>query len=256
VTELLQLPPDPILAVAAYLADDFPAVRHVRPEAQEVDPLGQREHGRFVIQFQPQRDQELFDFFQTGVYDRNREFILTSSPSMDILISSNLERLIYTIAGQDAQKDAELMTQLKEKGVYEITAEMKEGLKDFVGGFATEEEVKETIHDTYQKTGYVMDTHTAVAAHVCAQYRKDTKDEKKCLVASTASPYKFVRNVMTAIDPKYDEMEDFALIDELEKVSGFPIPNAIKEIRDAEVRHTTECDADQMKETVKNILGV
>ena len=175
---------------------------------------------------------------------------------MDILISSNLERLIYTIAGQDAQKDVELMTQLKEKGVYEITAEMKEGLKDFVGGFATEEEVKETIHDTYQKTGYVMDTHTAVAAHVCAQYRKDTKDEKKCLVASTASPYKFVRNVMTAIDPKYDEMEDFALIDELEKVSGFPIPNAIKEIRGAEVRHTTECDADQMKETVKNILGV
>ena len=173
----------------------------------------------------------LFDFFQTGVYDRNREFILTSSPSMDILISSNLERLIYTIAGQDAQKDVELMTQLKEKGVYEITAEMKEGLKE-------------------------MDTHTAVAAHVCAQYRKDTKDEKKCLVASTASPYKFVRNVMTAIDPKYDEMEDFALIDELEKVSGFPIPNAIKEIRDAEVRHTTECDADQMKETVKNILGV
>ena len=198
----------------------------------------------------------LYDFFKTGVYDKNRPFILTSSPSMDILISSNLERLIYTIAGQDAQKDAELMTQLKEKGVYEITAEMKEGLKDFVGGFATEEEVKETIHDTYQKTGYVMDTHTAVAAHVCAQYRKDTQDEKKCLVASTASPYKFVRNVMTAIDPKYDEMEDFALIDELEKVSGFPIPNAIKEIRDAEVRHTTECDADQMKETVKNILGV
>lgn len=198
----------------------------------------------------------LYDFFRTGTYDRNREFVLTTSPSMDILISSNLERLIYTIAGQDAQKDAELMTQLKEKGVYEITAEMKEGLKDFVGGFATEEEVKETIHDTYQKTGYVMDTHTAVAAHVCAQYRKDTKDEKKCLVASTASPYKFVRNVMTAIDPKYDEMEDFALIDELEKVSGFPIPNAIKEIRDAEVRHTTECDADQMKEIVKNILGV
>ena len=198
----------------------------------------------------------LTDFLRTGIYDRNRPFHTTISPSMDILISSNLERLIYTIAGQDAQKDAELMTQLKEKGVYEITAEMKEGLKDFVGGFATEEEVKETIHDTYQKTGYVMDTHTAVAAHVCAQYRKDTQDEKKCLVASTASPYKFVRNVMTAIDPKYDEMEDFALIDELEKVSGFPIPNAIKEIRDAEVRHTTECDADQMKETVKNILGV
>ena len=106
----------------------------------------------------------LFDFFQTGVYDRNREFILTSSPSMDILISSNLERLIYTIAGQDAQKDAELMTQLKEKGVYEITAEMKEGLKDFVGGFATEEEVKETIHDTYQQLLH-MYVHSIVKIH-------------------------------------------------------------------------------------------
>ena len=91
---------------------------------------------------------------------------------------------------------------------------------------------------------------------VYKKYEKETDDKTKTVIASTASPYKFVRNVMTAIDPKYDEMEDFALIDELEKVSGFPIPNAIKEIRDAEVRHTTECDADQMKETVKNILGV
>ena len=198
----------------------------------------------------------LFDFFQTGVYDRNREFVLTSSPSMDILISSNLERLIYTIAGQDAEKNAELMAQLKEKGVYEITPEMKERLADFVGGYATEEETKEIIHDTYKKTGYVMDTHTAVAAYVCAQYRKDSKDEKKCLVASTASPYKFARSVMTSIDEKYDAMDEFQLIEELHQVSGFPIPNAIDEIRNAEVRHTRECDADKMKETVKDILGV
>ena len=175
---------------------------------------------------------------------------------MDILISSNLERLIYTIAGQDAEKNAELMAQLKEKGVYEITPEMKERLADFVGGYATEEETKEIIHDTYKKTGYVMDTHTAVAAYVCAQYRKDSKDEKKCLVASTASPYKFARSVMTAIDEKYDAMDEFQLIEELHQVSGFPIPNAIDEIRNAEVRHTRECDADKMKETVKDILGV
>lgn len=123
----------------------------------------------------------LFDFFKTGVYDKNREFILTSSPSMDILISSNLERLIYTIAGQDAGKNAELMRQLKEEGVYEITEEMRGQLGDFVGGFATEEETKETIKNTYEKTGYVMDTHTAVAAHVCAQYRKESGDEKKNL---------------------------------------------------------------------------
>lgn len=198
----------------------------------------------------------LFDFFQTGVYDRNREFILTSSPSMDILISSNLERLIYTIAGQDAQKNADLMAQLKEKGVYEITPEMREKLADFAGGFATEEECAETIRKTYERTGYVMDTHTSVAAAVCAQYRKDSGDEKKCLVASTASPYKFIHSVMTAIDEKYASVDEFSLIDELSSISGVEIPNAINEIRNADIRHNRECDADQMKATVKEILSV
>lgn len=198
----------------------------------------------------------LFDFFQTGVYDRNREFILTSSPSMDILISSNLERLIYTIAGQDAQRNADLMAQLKEKGVYEITPEMREKLADFAGGFATEEECAATIRKTYERTGYVMDTHTSVAAAVCAQYRKDSGDEKKCLVASTASPYKFIHSVMTAIDEKYASADEFSLIDELSSISGVEIPNAINEIRNADIRHNRECDADQMKETVKSILGV
>lgn len=198
----------------------------------------------------------LFDFFKTGKYDRNREFVLTSSPSMDILISSNLERLIYTIAGQDAKKNSELMEALKKDGVYEITLEMKEKLSDFEGGYSTEEETKETIGGTYKSTGYVMDTHTAVAAHVSRAYRDASKDQKKMLVASTASPYKFARSVMTAIDEKYDELEEFALIDELEKVSGVAIPNAIEEIRNAQIRHTKECDVDKMKETVKEILGV
>lgn len=198
----------------------------------------------------------LFDFFKTGVYDKNREFILTSSPSMDILISSNLERLIYTIAGQDAGKNAELMRQLKEEGVYEITEEMRGQLGDFVGGFATEEETKETIKNTYEKTGYVTDTHTAVAAHVCAQYRKESGDEKKCLVASTASPYKFIHSVMTAIDDKYAKKDEFELIDELSALSATEIPNAIKEIRNAQIRHNRECDSDKMKEIVKEILNV
>ena len=198
----------------------------------------------------------LFDFFKTGKYDRNREFVLTSSPSMDILISSNLERLIYTIAGQDAKKNSELMEALKIDGVYEITPEMKEKLSNFEGGYSTEEETKETIGGTYKSTGYVMDTHTAVAAHVSRAYRDASKDQKKMLVASTASPYKFARSVMTAIDEKYDELEEFALIDELEKVSGVAIPNAIEEIRNAQIRHTKECDVDKMKEAVKEILGV
>ena len=198
----------------------------------------------------------LFDFFSTGTYNRKRDFILTSSPSMDILISSNLERLIYTIAGQDAGKNAELMRQLKEEGVYEITEEMRGQLGDFVGGFATEEETKETIKNTYEKTGYVMDTHTAVAAHVCAQYRKESGDEKKCLVASTASPYKFIHSVMTAIDDKYAKKDEFELIDELSALSATEIPNAIKEIRNAQIRHNRECDSDKMKEIVKEILNV
>ena len=196
----------------------------------------------------------LFDFFETGVYDKNREFILTISPSMDILISSNLERLIYMIAGCDAQKNSQLMKALKEKGVYELTEEMKANLSDFAAGYATEAEVKGKIADVYAKTGYVLDTHTAVAAFVCEQYQKESKDNRKTVIASTASPYKFARSVMTAIDAKYDALEEFDLIDTLEVISNVNIPNAVEEIRDAKILHTLECDADKMEETVKNIL--
>ena len=198
----------------------------------------------------------LYDFFQTGTYDRSREFVLTTSPSMDILISSNLERLIYKISGEDARKDTDLMTELKTKGSYAITGEMKANLADFAAGYATEEQVAKTIHDIYEDTGYVMDTHTAVAATVYKAYREDSKDDRKTVIASTASPYKFAGSVMSAIDPKYKGQDDFKLIEELQKVSGTEIPNAIKEIMNAEIRHNTECDVDQMEQTVKNILGV
>ena len=175
---------------------------------------------------------------------------------MDILISSNLERLIYTIAGQDSEKNSRLMTRLKETGAYEITPEMRERLADFAGGFATEKETAETIRTTYERTGYVMDTHTAVAASVCARYRADHSDGRKYLVASTASPYKFIHSVMTAIDNKYADTDEFELVDELSRISNTEIPKAIEEIRNADIRHRKECDADQMKETVKEILGV
>ena len=180
----------------------------------------------------------LYDFFQTGTYDRNREFVLTTSPSMDILISSNLERLIYKISGEDARKDTDLMTELKTKGSYAITGEMKANLADFAAGYATEEQVAKTIHDIYEDTGYVMDTHTAVAATVYKAYKEDSKDDRKTVIASTASPYKFAGSVMSAIDPKYKGQDDFKLIEELQ------------------IRHNTECDVDQMEQTVKNILGV
>lgn len=196
----------------------------------------------------------LFDFFETGTYDKNREFVLTSSPSMDILISSNLERLIYLIAGEDSERTKALMAGLKDGGSYGITDDMRQRLADFAAGYATEEETAGCIRSVCEKTGYVMDTHTAVAAHVCGQYRSKSKDTRKCVVASTASPYKFVKSVMTAIDDKYKPEDEFTLLEELRKVSGVDMPQAIRDILNAEVLHTKECDADKMKDIVNGFL--
>ena len=198
----------------------------------------------------------LFDFFETGCYDRNREFILTTSPSMDILISSNLERLIYKIAGNDAQKNAAFMEQLKGEGKYTITEEMKAALSEFVGGYATEKETAEVIAKIYKQDDYIIDTHTAVAAHVYEQYVANTKDTTPTVIASTASPYKFTRSVMDAIDPAYDVKTDFELVDELNRLSKVAVPQAIEDIRTAPVLHDTVVDAKDMCAQVKRILNI
>ena len=199
----------------------------------------------------------LFDFFSTGTYDRNREFMLTSSPSMDILISSNLERLIYRIAGNDAAKNADLMKALTSCGKYEISEDMKAQLSDFYGNYSSEQETAEVIKNLYDKTGYVIDTHTAVAAGVYNKYKADTKDtDTKTVIASTASPFKFTRSVMNAIDTKYDSMSDFELVDELSKIGNVEVPNAIEEIRSAKVLHDTVCEVEEMPAVVKKFLGM
>lgn len=198
----------------------------------------------------------LYDFFSTGIYDKNREFMLTSSPSMDILISSNLERLIYRIAGNDAAKNADLMKQLSTGGKYEITPEMKELLADFYGDYSTEEETAAVIRELYEKTGYVIDTHTAVAACVYHKYTAKTSDAAKTVIASTASPFKFTRSVMNAIDSKYDSMSDFELVDALSKVGNVAVPQAIEEIRDAKVLHNTVCAVEEMPSVVKKFLEI
>ena len=198
----------------------------------------------------------LFDFFQTGDYDRNREFKLTSSPSMDILISSNLERLIYRIAGNDAKVNAELMKSLSTNGSYEITQQMKEQLVDFYGNYADERETAQRIKEMYENTGYVLDTHTAVASAVYQKYVADTKDETKTVIASTASPFKFTRSVMNAIDPKYDNMGDFELVDELSRIANVAVPKAVEEIRTAPILHDHVCDKSEMKAVVKRFLGI
>ena len=200
----------------------------------------------------------LYDFFTTGSYDKaDREFKLTSSPSMDILISSNLERLIYRIAGEDAAQNAQYMKSLSEDGKYTITDDMKAKLDVFYGNFTDESGTAEVIKKLYDDTGYVIDTHTAVAAGVYEKYKKDTGDaDTKTVIASTASPYKFTRSVMNAIDPAYDAKSDFELIDELSRIAKVDVPQAIEDIRTAPVLHDTVCEVDEMPEVVKKFLGV
>ena len=200
----------------------------------------------------------LFDFFSTGEYDKNREFVLTSSPSMDILISSNLERLIYRISGDDPEETAKRMRALSENGSYEITEEMRDRISDFYGGYAQEAECFGKIRSLYEDTGYVIDTHTAVAAAVYDRYREETGDETPTVIASTASPFKFVRSVMTAIDPAYGGAgwDDFSLVDELSRVANVPVPAAVEELRSAPVLHDTECEKDGMEAVVRTFLRI
>ena len=211
--------------------------------------------GKFVCA--SNKNKVLFDFFETGKYDRNREFYVTTSPSMDILISSNLERMIYRIAGNDAKQCAKFMAALTKDGEYVITDAMKAELSEFFGAFGSEEETAVKIKEVYDKEGYVMDTHTAVAAVAYDKYKAATGDDKTpTVIASTASPYKFTRSVMDAIDPAYDAEDAFELVDEINKVSKTAIPNAIEEIRTAPVLHATVCETAAMEDEVKKILGI
>ena len=198
----------------------------------------------------------LFDFFSTGTYNRKRDFILTSSPSMDILISSNLERLIYRITGGNPEECAKLMENLSKGGEYTITPEMKAQLKDFYGNYCSEEETKEAIREVYKTSDYVIDTHTAVAAGVYKKYVKDTGDKIPAVIASTASPYKFTRSVMDAISEGHENLDDFGLADALEKLSGVAVPKAVNDIRTAPVLHDRVVDAEDMPATVKEILKI
>lgn len=196
----------------------------------------------------------LYDFFKTGEYDRNRDFILTTSPSMDILISSNLERLIYHIAGDEAAKNASYMKQLTEEGKYAITDSMKQSLECFFGGYASEEETAAAIKELFEKTGYLIDTHTAVASSVYKKYVEETGDKTVTVIASTASPYKFTRSVMQALGKDDANLDDFQLADKLSEVSGVEIPEAVTSIRDAAVRHTKIVGKDGLADAVRAFL--
>lgn len=198
----------------------------------------------------------LYDFLETGRYDRNREFILTSSPSMDILVSSNLERLIYQIADCNSSVVRELMKALSTEGIYEISDRMKNNLDDFVGGWSDSKETQETIRRVYMEDKYVLDTHTAVASGVYNSYVKNTGDKTRTVIVSTASPYKFTDSVLEAIQSDKIPADDYEQAIMLKDLSGVNIPKAVEEIHYASVLHKVTCKTGEMEEVVKNYLKI
>lgn len=197
----------------------------------------------------------LFDFFSTGVYDRNREFVITTSPSMDILVSSNLERLLYLSCGRNAEETRARMDALAETGRYTITEEMREFMKDFTGGTAGTEETAEEIRTVFEGSGYLMDPHTAVAASAVRKYRRQTGDGTKTLIASTASPYKFPETVLAALGRTAEGDSALQAAEKLQEISGLPVPDAIAGLDTAPIRHTRVCRPEEMAETVKSTFS-
>lgn len=194
----------------------------------------------------------LTDFFKSGSYDRNRDFILTTSPSMDILVSSNLERLLYHLTNEDAVLIKEYMTSLSTEGQYQVTAEMMSKATDFKAGFATEENVQTQIKAVYDESGYTIDPHTAVAAYVADQFQ----DDKPMVIASTASPYKFPEAVLKALDPEFNITNLESALNKLHECAKQPFPPAIQEALHGEILHHTVVPVQAMKQAVINELGL
>lgn len=199
----------------------------------------------------------LTDFITTGIYDRNREFYTTISPSMDILISSNLERLLYIMCGGNDALIREWFGSLAKNGKYEVTDDIKTKLSDeFSAGFCDDAETKATIKRIYDKYSYTLDTHSAVAVKVYEDYRRETGDTTKTIIASTASPYKFSASVLEAIEGKVSELDEFDMIDRLAALSGYEIPQALASLKTKEIRFKDIIVKDNQKEYVMDKLSV
>ncbi|MCQ4922442.1 threonine synthase [Tissierella carlieri] len=195
----------------------------------------------------------LWDFFRTGVYDKRRELILTSSPSMDILISSNLERLLFHLSGGDDKMVASSMAKLSKEGFYKMD---NLNFEDFYSNYSTEEEVKERICKVFKEENYLMDPHTAVAVNVYEKYRSETKDNLKTIIASTASPYKFGNTAASAIGIKTGDKDEFRILEELEDKTKIAVPKAIKTLKDKVILHNNNCNKDDMRQIIEEFLKV
>ena len=198
----------------------------------------------------------LTDFIRTGTYDRNRAFHTTISPSMDILISSNLERMLFELCGGDDKCVAALQSELSKNGKFTVSDDVKNAFADiFYGGCCDDEATLDTIKQTYEKYGYLCDTHTAVAVKVAEQYRAETGDNIPMLIASTASPYKFAKSVLSAVSDKTADSE-FEYVRILNSVTNAAVPSPIAALENAKVRFNCVCDKDKMLEQVYSALDV
>ena len=202
------------------------------------------------------KNKVLTDFFATGIYDKNRDFFVTSSPSMDILVSSNLERLIFELTGQDDHMTQKLLTDLSKTGHYQICPEMQAKLNDFQAGWASEDQILQEIKQTFAEDHETLDPHTAVASQVYRQLTAAGQLTGPTVVVSTASPYKFPRVVLAAIAENQTASDDFALLGLLEKASQIPQPQAVKGLAAAPILHDTVIATSQMQAQVEKYLGL
>lgn len=199
----------------------------------------------------------LTDFINTGVYDKNRAFYTTVSPSMDILVSSNLERLLYALSGRDSGVTKGYMDALKAKGAYEVSDVVKRKIGElFYGGYADEDTTKATIHDLFEQQGYLCDTHTAVAVAVCDAYIKATGDQTPVVIASTASPYKFSRAVLEALDRGQMPESEFDMVEELHHITSADVPAPLASLRGKAARFGDVTDKEDMQGVVLRALGI
>ena len=203
------------------------------------------------------RNKVLTDFIRTGVYDRRREFFKTESPSMDILISSNLERLLFELAGRQSSRVCEWMQKLTTQGWYEISGEPLDQLQSlFYGGFADQRETLRAIREAFTGQGYLMDPHSAVGYSVLQRYREETGDCSPALLASTASPFKFNRAVLEALGRVTASKDEFSLLEELSALSGQPVPAKLAELKSLPEIHRGVCGQQEMVTVLYHFLGL
>lgn len=180
----------------------------------------------------------LTDFMNTGTYSIKRDFIPTISPSMDILISSNLERLLFIMSGYNHEFVKEMMNHLKEEKEYSVPSKMKEKIQnEFKAYWTSEEETKETIKTLFENEQVLIDPHTAVALHAMYEYKKETEDKRPCIVLSTASPFKFSKDVLSCIEDD-SSLNEFEAMEHLSKLSNMNIPKGLKDLKEKEIRFT------------------